>query len=81
MMRASKQFKRTAATFAAIAAAISFLSGQALVGTALCTIAALFGVSTLHRIGRARDAMRGQAPLLAPIPSLEQRQRMFREVA
>jgi len=80
-MSASKQFKRFAATLAGVAAAAAFLSGQALVGTALCTIAALFGVSTLHRIGRARDDMRGQEPLLAPIPNLEQRKRMFQEVA
>lgn len=81
LMRASKQFKRFAATLAGVSAAAAFLSGQALVGTALCTIAALFGVSTLHRIGRARDEMRGHAPLLAPIPNLEQRKRMLQEVA
>lgn len=80
-MRATKQLKRLTATVAAVSAALAFLSGQALAGTALCTVAALFGVSTLHRIGRQRDAMRGQMPLRAPIPSLEQRKRMLQEVA
>lgn len=77
-MRASKQFKRMAGTLAAVAAAAAFLSGQALVGTALCTVAALFGVSTLHRLGRAHE---GHAPLRAPIPTLEQRKRMLQEVS
>ena len=36
LMRASKQFKRFAATLAGVSAAAAFLSGQALVGTALC---------------------------------------------
>lgn len=80
-MRSSKQFKRTASTLAGVVAAVAFLSGQALIGTALCTVAALFGVSTLHRLGHAREAMKLEAPLRAPIPSLEQRQRMFQEVA
>lgn len=79
-MRSTKQFKRTVSTLAGVTAAVAFLSGQALVGTALCTVAALFGVSTLHRLGRAHEAMT-EAPLRAPIPSLEQRKRMLQEVA
>lgn len=79
-MRSSKQFKRMVSTFTGVAAAVAFLSGQALVGTALCTVAALFGVSTLHRLGRTHEAMK-EAPLRAPIPSLEQRKRMLQEVA
>lgn len=79
-MRSSKQFKRMASTLAGVTAAVAFLSGQALIGTALCTVAALFGVSTLHRLGRVHEAMK-EAPLRAPIPSLEQRKRMLQEVA
>lgn len=80
-MRANKQFKRTTATLAGVTAAVAFLSGQALIGVALCAVAALFGVSTLHRIGRQRQTLAGEPPLRAPIPSLEQRKRMFQEVA
>ncbi|MGE5452335.1 MAG: hypothetical protein ACM3VZ_10910 [Acidobacteriota bacterium] len=79
-MRSSKQFKRLGSTLAAVTAAVAFLSGQALIGTALCTVAALFGVSTLHRLGRAHEGL-NEAPLRAPIPSLEQRKRMLQEVA
>lgn len=77
-MRASKQFKRMAGTLAAVAAAAAFLSGQALVGTALCTVAALFGVSALHRLGRQNES---RAPARATIPTLEQRKRMLQEVS
>lgn len=80
-MRATKQFKRTASMLSGVAAAVSFLLGQPLIGAALCAIAALFGVSALHRIGRQREALRASPPMLAPIPSMEQRKRMLQEVA
>ena len=80
-MSASKQFKRTASTVAAASAAAAFLMGQPAVGGVLCAVAALFGVSALHRLGRKRHAQKAQSRRLAPIPSLEQRKRMIQEMA
>lgn len=76
-MRSSKQFKRLASSVAGVAAAAAFLIGQPWLGVSLCTVAAFFGLSALHRVGGRQE----RPVLRAPIPTLEQRKRMFQEMA